>query len=77
MKMKINLPIEVDITEELIDRVAQNIIDRGDYVEVVRCKDCANWRHGDCFRIELTGPDDFCSYGERRGENGEEATDMP
>ena len=39
-----------------------------DVVEVVRCKDCKHWRGGDCFRIELTKPSDFCSYGERIGE---------
>lgn len=76
MKMKINLPIEVDITDEFIDRLAQNLIDRGDYVAVVRCRDCKNWKNGDCFRIELTRPDDFCSYGERRDDDGEKATDM-
>lgn len=37
-----------------------------DAVAVVRCKDCKNWEHGDCYRQELTKPDDFCSYGERK-----------
>jgi len=37
-----------------------------DAVEVVRCKDCKHWHGGDCYRIEITRPDDFCSYGERR-----------
>ena len=40
-----------------------------DAVEVVRCKDCKYWDFGDCFRQELTRPDDFCSYGERK-DNG-------
>lgn len=35
------------------------------FAEVVRCKDCRNWDNGDCYRIELTNPNDFCSYGER------------
>lgn len=35
-----------------------------DMVEVVRCKDCKHWDFGDCYRQELTGPTDFCSYGE-------------
>ena len=39
-----------------------------DAVEVVRCKDCKSWKNGDCYRQELTRPDDFCSYGERRKE---------
>lgn len=37
-----------------------------DVVPVVRCKDCKNWNDGDCYRIELTRPDDYCSYGERK-----------
>ncbi len=37
-----------------------------DVVEVVRCKDCKYWNNGDCYRIELTRPTDFCSYGERK-----------
>ena len=37
-----------------------------DVVEVVRCKDCKHWDFGDCYRQELTRPDDFCSYGERK-----------
>lgn len=39
-----------------------------DVVEVVRCGDCKSWKNGDCYRQELTRPDDFCSYGERRKE---------
>lgn len=37
-----------------------------DVVTVVRCKDCKYWENGDCYRIELSRPDDFCSYGERK-----------
>ena len=56
-----------------------------DAVEVVRCKDCKHYRargtHGnsakwDCKKLMCcrsanisVKPDDFCSYGERRGEN--------
>lgn len=36
--------------------------------EVVRCKDCRYWNNGDCYRLELSRPDDFCSYGERKEE---------
>lgn len=38
-----------------------------DVTPVVRCKDCKYWDYGDCYRIELSRPDDFCSYGERKG----------
>ena len=37
-----------------------------DAVPVVRCKDCKYWEHGDCYRLELSRPDDFCSYGEKK-----------
>lgn len=37
-----------------------------DAVEVTRCKDCKFWERGDCYRLELSRPDDFCSYGERK-----------
>lgn len=51
-----------------------------DSVEVVRCKDCKHaWIHPcgyiNCRRSGLVdhdmnfSPDDFCSYGERRGDN--------
>ena len=36
--------------------------------KVVRCKDCKFWDFGDCYRLELSRPDDFCSYGERKAE---------
>lgn len=39
-----------------------------DAVEVVRCKDCKYWDYGDCYRLELSRPDDFCSYGELKEE---------
>lgn len=40
-----------------------------DMVFVVRCKDCKHWAHGDCYRLELSRPNDFCSYGERREDD--------
>ena len=39
-----------------------------DVVPVVRCKDCKFWDFGDCYRLELSRPDDFCSYGERKAK---------
>ena len=35
---------------------------------IVRCKDCKFWSDGDCYRLELSLPNDYCSYGERKGE---------
>ena len=45
-----------------------------DVVKVVRCSQCKHWHRGDCYRLELSRPDDYCSYGERKdGDNN--ATD--
>lgn len=47
-----------------------------DAVEVVRCRECRNHIHDDDvdFLCTITGVytrhDDFCSYGERRADNG-------
>ena len=48
-----------------------------DVVEVVRCKDCKNLMfsnfYGECSKAHMgiVRPDDFCSYGERKDENGQ------
>lgn len=70
--------------EEGIDRgvgAAMQAIDDAstvDAVPVVRCKDCRYWQdnnegypHPDCRwgHEETPDPDDYCSYGERRGGN--------
>ena len=47
------------------DRLADHLIEN-DVVPVVRCKNCKHWNNGDCYRIELTRPVDYCSYGERK-----------
>lgn len=55
---------------ELLDDVMYALEEEStiDAVEVVRCKDCKYWNNGDCYRLELSRPDDFCSYGERKKE---------
>ena len=37
---------------------------------LVRCKDCKWWDGNDCKArdIDVVDVDDYCSYGERRGE---------
>lgn len=56
-----------------------------DAVEVVRCKDCKHYDLGVCLKIYSNGnahpeawqprrPEDFCSYGERKGKNETERT---
>ncbi len=37
-----------------------------DTEKVVRCKDCRHWNNGDCYRMELSRENDFCSYGEKK-----------
>ena len=62
-----------------LDAITDEIMDAPtvDAVEVVRCKDCKNNKEGVrlngvllphwCSKFgNLTKPDDFCSYGERR-----------
>lgn len=46
-----------------------------DAVEVVRCKDCKRYSQSGLCNLYLNvshemKPDDFCSYGERRTDNG-------
>ena len=42
------------------------------YEKVVHCKDCKHVMFSDCYgecgaaRMGIVGPDDFCSYGERK-----------
>ena len=43
-----------------------------DLSEVVYCKDCKYWNHGDCFRLELSLPYDYCSYAKRKDGAGDE-----
>ena len=60
-----------------VDRDVVRKAPKVDAVEVVRCKDCKDYRNGICGKIEyiMDGyyhgtfeekrPDDFCSYGEK------------
>lgn len=54
----------VDDIIELISKTGSKM-ETVESTQIVRCKDCKNWNFGDCYRIELTLPSDFCSYGER------------
>ena len=60
-------------TVPMANAVAHGIlkdVPSADVVEVVRCKDCKWWDGNDCKArdIDVVDVDDFCSYGERRGE---------
>jgi hypothetical protein len=43
-----------------------------DVVPVVRCKDCTEWDENECECSHWCGfkENDFCSYGERKANNG-------
>ena len=47
-----------------------------DVAPVVRCKDCKHEFGGSCIicGFQKRKPDDFCSYGERKGKNETERT---
>ena len=70
--MQLTVPIEVKMDmDEIIERLKKD-----DFVRVVRCKDCKWFNEIGCaIRIvdETDKPkeNDFCSFGERREEDGE------
>ncbi len=53
-----------------------NAIPAADVAEVVHCKDCKNEFGGSCIicGFQKRKPEDFCSYGERKGKNETERT---
>lgn len=63
----LRVPLYPRIKAETAEEVADYLIDN-DIVTVVRCKDCKYWNNGGCYRLELSRPDDFCSYGEKKEE---------
>ena len=65
--------------ERCFDYVDADDIDNAptvDAVPVVRCKDCKHEFGGSCILcgFQKRKPDDFCSYGERKGKNETERT---
>lgn len=76
--MKAQLGVNAIMIDAMIDGLKRK--PQVDAVEVVRCKDCKHaWIHPcgyiNCRRSGLAdhdmifSPDDFCSFGERRGDN--------
>lgn len=66
--------------EQLLDEIPA-----ADVMPVVWCKDCKHYDLGVCLKIYSDGnahpeawqprkPEDFCSYGERKGKNETERT---
>ena len=72
----LNIPSDENDYDELVafaDKVAEMIADAPS-IDIVRCKECKHWRNTDAEKIPTASiacgnmhPDDFCSYGERRG----------
>ena len=65
--------------ERCFDYVDAEDIDNAptvDAVPVVRCKDCKHEFGGSCILcgFQKRKPEDFCSYGERKGKNETERT---
>lgn len=65
--------------ERCFDYVDADDIDNAptvDAVPVVRCKDCKHEFGGSCIfcGFQKRKPEDFCSYGERKGKNETERT---
>lgn len=65
--------------ERCLDYVDADDIDNAptvDAVPVVRCKDCKHEFGGSCILcgFQKRKPEDFCSYGERKGKNETERT---
>lgn len=57
--------------EQLLDEIPA-----ADVAPVVRCKDCKHEFGGSCIfcGFQKRKPEDFCSYGERKGKNETERT---
>ena len=63
--------------EELCDKCGVALSRLSGYVApVVRCKDCKHEFGGSCILcgFQKRKPEDFCSYGERKGKNETERT---
>ena len=71
---------ERDIAIEQLNSYGVSLGEKADCAKVVRCKDCkwykdfgTNYRLMDCSHeegLEWVGENDFCSYGERRDDDG-------
>lgn len=76
--MSIKMPVEIKLPKNWAEIVAEKLKESGDYVHVVRCKDCkiafdnpfiADFPQLVCRKWEnwhVVEPNDFCSYGERK-----------
>ena len=70
MKMEIKIPIQ--LPDNWADKVVEKLLAKGDFVEVVRCKDCENYElmksNNAHFCNKFGGyvtEDDFCSRAQK------------
>lgn len=60
---------DVNLSGEKFEAAINGIL-AADVAPVVRCKDCRKFKTYSC-RMVASGPDDFCSYGERKDGNND------
>ena len=66
---------ECDVQPKTVLQIAEHLVENG-VVPVVRCKDCKHLMFSDCYGecsrgyMGIVSPDDYCSYGERKCNNG-------
>ena len=70
MKMEIKIPIQ--LPDNWADKVVEKLLAKGDFVEVVRCKDCKDYElmksNNAHFRNKFGGyvtEEDFCSRAQK------------
>ena len=68
--MKITIPIDVEMPNDFIDKMAEKLIDSGNYIPVVFCEDC-KFFDGLCWcnvheKAYGVFKHDFCSLAERK-----------
>ena len=70
MKMEIKIPIQ--LPDNWADKVVEKLLAKGDFVEVVRCKDCENYELMKSKNAHFCNKfgryvteDDFCSRAQK------------
>ena len=72
----ISIPITINLPDDWKEQILERVKQDGDWVLVIRCKDCENWqrdwnpsipdRHYCAVMDSMMKANDFCSYGEMR-----------
>ena len=74
----ISIPITINLPDDWKEQILERVKQDGDWVLVIRCKDCENWqtdwnpsipdRHYCAVMDSMMKANDFCSYGRKREE---------